>query len=147
DVAKLLDFGLVKSASDRNRETVKLTVDGMLVGSPLYIAPEVALGEPNVTATSDIYSLGAVAYFLLTGRPVFESESALKVVFAHIHEAVTPPSEIDATIDADLEVVIMRCLAKDPADRYQDVDALKAALARCGCADGWSAEAAEQWWL
>lgn len=146
DVAKLLDFGLVKSTAKPDRNLVKLTLEGMVIGSPLYTAPEFVMGETKATPQADIYSLGAVAYFLVTGRPVFDLDTPLKVVFAHVNEEVTPPSELDPMIPSDLEEIILRCLAKQPEDRYQDVDELEAALARCDVADDWSPQAAKLWW-
>lgn len=144
DVAKLLDFGLVKPIS----ETVdlQLTQDGSITGSPLYMAPEQAL-EQAADARSDIYSLGAVAYFLLTGRPPFEGDKALKILFAHAHEEVAPPSRWNSDIPFDLEQVVLRCLSKKPEDRYPSAEYLKRALEDCACADGWNAERARAWWL
>lgn len=147
DVAKLLDFGLVKSTTPVDRDSMKLTMEGMVIGSPLYAAPEIVMGDKTPTPQTDIYSLGAVAYFLLTGKPVFDLETPLKVVVAHVHEEVLPPSELDPSIPADLEIIIMRCLAKDPKDRYSDVEALERALSECLCVNEWSARRAEQWWL
>lgn len=147
DVAKLLDFGLVKSTATPNRDAMKLTLEGMVIGSPLYTAPEIVMGDTKATPHTDIYSLGAVAYFLVTGKPVFDLETPLKVVFAHVHEEVAPPSELNPMIPRDLESVIMRCLAKRPEDRYVDVEELEAAFRDCECAEHWSPAAAEKWWL
>ena len=144
DVAKLLDFGLAKRMISTT-DSIQLTGEGSVTGSPLYMAPEQATGgEPD--ARSDIYSLGAVAYFMLTGRPPFPGENAIKVMIAHATEAVTPPSVYRPNVPADLEAIVMRSLAKSPADRFQDTASLSAALAACECAGRWSREDAARWW-
>jgi tRNA A-37 threonylcarbamoyl transferase component Bud32 len=147
DVAKLLDFGLVKPifAKDPD-EPIHLTAEGTITGSPLFISPEQALGEVKPDARSDIYSLGAVAYYLLTGLPPFAGDKALKVIFAHAHDPVTPPSEHQPDVPPDLEAVVLRCLAKSPADRFQSAAELSAALSACESADLWNRQLAAEWW-
>ena len=144
DVAKLLDFGLVKPLD--GSVSLDITQDGTLTGSPLFMSPEQAMGEHEPDARGDIYSLGAVAYYLLTGRPVFDGDKPLKVLLAHAHEPPRPPSVLRPDLPADLEAVVMRCLEKRPADRFQDVRALRAALAACASAGTWSSEDAARWW-
>lgn len=144
DVAKLLDFGLVKPMADA--QDSGLTQEGTITGSPLYMSPEQATGDGTPDGRSDIYSLGAVMYLLLTGRPPFDSDKAIKVMIAHAHEPVVPPSEFNAEIPEDLEQVVMRCLAKDPQDRYQDAASLRQALLDCEAAGRWSREHAAEWW-
>lgn len=144
DVAKLLDFGLVKPLVEE--EGTKLTVEGAIAGSPLFMSPEQALGESRPDARSDIYSLGAVAYYLLTGHPPFESDKPLKVMFAHAHEVVTPPSKLRPDLPKDLEAMVMRCLAKDPAARFQTAVGLRDALASCESANRWDRKVAAEWW-
>ncbi|MBX7168270.1 MAG: serine/threonine protein kinase [Pirellulales bacterium] len=145
DVAKLLDFGLVKDKDLTQHEDLELTTEGSVNGSPLYMAPEQARGlDPD--ARTDIYSLGAVAYFMLTGRPPFEGPKAVDVIIAHARDPVVPPSMVRPGIPTDLEQVVLRCLAKDPTRRYASAQDLKAALAACELADGWSEERARQWW-
>jgi serine/threonine-protein kinase len=146
DVAKLLDFGLAKPLRDGEAETADLTQAGSITGSPLYMSPEQATGEDRPDARSDIYSLGAVAYFLLTGRPPFDYEKPIKVIVAHAHEAVVPPTQVRADVPEDLELVVLRCLAKDPHDRYQSAEDLRAALGLCSAAGGWSRADAARWW-
>ncbi len=137
DVAKLLDFGLAKSVSDL--DDVHLTQAGSITGSPLYMSPEQATGDFDSDARSDIYSLGAVAYYLLTGLPPFAGDQPLKVIIAHATREVVPPSQLRPEVPADLEAVVMRCLAKRPQERYQDAASLGAALAGCAAADQWGA--------
>jgi serine/threonine-protein kinase len=144
DVAKLLDFGLAKPiASDAT--PVQLTQDGGITGSPLYMSPEQALGDSEPDARSDIYSLGAVAYFLLTGVPPFEGDKPIKLILAHAHDPVVPPSRLRSEIPSDLEQIILRCLAKKPDDRFESVSELRQALADCGV-NGWGADDARAWW-
>ncbi len=144
DVAKLLDFGLAKPLI--SSDSMQLTQDGAITGSPLYMSPEQALGEFEPDARGDIYSLGAVAYFLLTGRPPFEGDKPMKVLLAHAREDVVPPSRIQSEVPDDLERVVMRCLAKQPEDRFQNVAALGQSLADCEAAADWSREHAARWW-
>lgn len=145
DVAKLVDFGLVKSVVPRE-QSVSLTLEGMVIGSPLYVAPEQAMGGARPDARGDIYSLGAVAYFILTGKPLFTYEKPLQVIFAHVNEEVEPPSKHCSDLPADVEEIILRCLEKDPRDRFGSVDELERALARTSVADQWSQDQAADWW-
>ena len=144
DVAKLLDFGLAKPvipSADLN-----LTQDGAITGSPLFMAPEQAAGDGVPDARSDIYGLGAVAYYLLTGRPPFEADNPVKILLAHAQKAVVPPSQLQGDIPPDLERIVLRCMEKSPADRYQSVSELAAHLARTGLHGKWTREHAYQWW-
>lgn len=144
DVVKLLDFGLVKPAV--GADSLQLTQEGMITGSPLYMSPEQAMEADEPDARSDIYSLGAVAYFMLTGRPPFEGNKPLQVLFAHAQNEVVRPSQHRAEVPGDLEKIVLRCLAKKPEDRFASVDQLARALAACDAADGWNAAAASSWW-
>jgi serine/threonine-protein kinase len=144
DVAKLLDFGLAKPIA--TTAPVQLTQEGSITGSPLFMSPEQALGDSEPDARSDIYSLGAVAYFLLTGVPPFEGDRPIKVILAHAHEQVLPPSKLRSDIPRDVEQVVLRCLAKNPAERYQSAAALRRALSECVAAGGWTHEEAAGWW-
>jgi serine/threonine-protein kinase len=144
DVVKLLDFGLVKPIVED--QSVQLTTEGSITGSPLYMSPEQATGDTDPDARSDIYSLGAVGYLLLTGLPPFGGDKPIKVMIAHAHEPPVPPSERAPGISADLDRVILRCLAKAPDDRYQTAAALAEALAACRGADQWTRTEAAAWW-
>jgi serine/threonine-protein kinase len=145
DFAKLLDFGLVKSTGFGD-EGLQITREGIVLGSPLYAAPETTMGHTEVDPRTDIYSLGATAYFLLTGRPVFTGEKPLQIVFAHAKEPPRPIAELRRDVPLELEGVVMRCLAKSPEDRYQTVDELDAALAEAVDGRGWDSRAAAEWW-
>jgi eukaryotic-like serine/threonine-protein kinase len=144
DVAKLLDFGLAKPITSVG--DVNLTQDGFITGSPLFMSPEQATGDSEPDARSDIYSLGAVAYYLLTGAPPFPGDRPIQVIMAHAKEEVKPPSHLRPEIPADLDRVILRCLAKNPADRYADADSLAQALEQCEASTQWGRAQAAQWW-
>jgi len=141
DVAKLLDFGLVaQTKTDQGKPG-----DGLIVGSPLYMSPEQAEGNP-VDGRSDIYSLGAVAYYLVTGEPPLARDTMLECIAAHATDPVLPPSLRNPAVPTDLEQVIQHCLEKKPEQRYADVAALQQALLQCSCANQWTAEQAARWW-
>jgi eukaryotic-like serine/threonine-protein kinase len=144
DVAKLLDFGLVLSRE--GADAAHLSGEGQVMGTPLYMAPEQATGRKELDGRSDLYSLGAVAYYLLTGRPPFDGRDGIGVMIAHARDPVVPPSRGRADVPADLERVVLRCLAKDPADRFPDAEGLEHALAGCACAGDWDRDRAAGWW-
>lgn len=144
DVAKLVDFGLV-AEEVHLPEASKVTQEGRIVGTPLYMSPEQVAGN-EMDGRSDLYSLGAVAYFLLTGRPPFDYPDPRKVFAAHLTEAVTPLRARNPAVPADVEAIILLCLEKKPADRFRDAAALETALAGCSAADQWSWARAEEWW-
>jgi serine/threonine-protein kinase len=144
DVAKLLDFGLVRPAA--RSDTAHLSREGQVLGTPLYMSPEQASGGRELDGRSDLYSLGAVAYFLLTGRPPFEGQGGIAVLIAHARDPVVPPSQVRAGVPEDLERVVLRCLAKDPAQRYPDAEGLERALCQCACAGDWNRDRAARWW-
>jgi len=145
DVAKLLDFGLAKRANS-TQDSLDLTQEGSVTGSPLYMSPEQATGKSDPDARSDIYALGSVAYYMLTGRPPFPGNNPIQVMVAHASQAVVPPSSIRPDVPMELEQIIMRCLAKDPKERYQTTAELSAALAESGFSGRWSKEMAKDWW-
>jgi serine/threonine protein kinase len=143
DVAKLLDFGLVHDAgSDDGR----LTRTGMVLGTPAYMSPEQAGGEGAIDARGDVYSLGAVAFFALTGRPPFDRATAGQFIAAHLTQPAPRADVVNPGVPSDLSDVVARCLAKDPAERFPTVAELDRALAGCGCAAEWSAGHAARWW-
>jgi serine/threonine-protein kinase len=131
DVAKLLDFGLVQSAVTGGDE--RLTHVGAVLGTPAYLSPEQAAGDA-VDGRTDIYGLGALAYFLLAGQPPFVRKGPVQLLAAHLHEKPEPPGRLRADIVPELEAVVLRCLAKKPEERFPDVRALDRALAACGTA-------------
>jgi serine/threonine-protein kinase len=143
DFVKVLDFGLVKTDE---AEATRLTLDGMTAGTPAYMAPELATGKP-FDGRVDIYSLGCIAYFLLTGTPVFEESTPVAVAIAHVQKDPVPPSQrTEIAVPSALEQVIMRCLAKNPADRPQSARELARALEAAEGVGTWSPDDAERWW-
>jgi eukaryotic-like serine/threonine-protein kinase len=144
DVAKLLDFGLVRAAATVGAP--HLSDEGQILGTPLFMSPEQALGRHELDERSDIYSLGAVAYYLLTGRPPFDDEGAIGVMIAHARDSVVSLSQVNPAIPDDLERVVMRCLAKEPVERFVDAASLEQALGECGCAAEWDHNRAAWWW-
>ena len=145
DVAKLLDFGLVKEQRLAEGDA-QLTQTGSFSGSPLFMCPEQVAAYDKLDARSDIYSLGAVAYFLVTGRPPFVGDNSWEIIAAHSRDPVKPPAEVNPSVPQDLELVIIRCLAKKPANRHQDVETLDKVLAACECAGKWTPQQAAAWW-
>jgi len=144
DVAKLLDFGLVRRATTVH--AAHLSAEGQIVGTPQFMSPEQATAKGDLDERSDIYSLGAVAYYLLTGRPPFEGDDGLAVLIAHARDPVVPPSLVRPGIPSDLERVVSLCLAKDASERYPDAASLERALGACACARNWDHDQAARWW-
>ena len=144
DVAKLLDFGLVKPIKEEDSPV--LTREGTVTGSPLYMAPEQIMRTHAADRRTDIYAMGAIAYFLLTGRPPFLGNDSMAVMVAHARDPVVPPSRLRDDVPGDLEMVVLRCLEKKPEDRYQDAESLALSLSACADGGSWSAVQAEAWW-
>jgi serine/threonine protein kinase len=145
DVVKLLDFGLVKVLDAQKQAT--LTSAGGITGTPLYLPPEAIENAATVDARSDIYAVGAVGYFLLTGRPVFEGDNVLTIIRQHVQTPPPPPSErLGRPVAADLEQLLLQCLAKSPAARPQSAQQLSAALAACALESAWTEADADCWW-
>jgi len=148
DVAKVVDFGLVKRIDvDRTDPTVAVTAKNTVMGTPLYMAPEALKADGAVDARSDLYALGAVGYFLLTGTPVFRGNTLLEVLAHHLSTPPEPPSaRLGGPIAPDLERLILQCLAKSPADRPHDSKALQLALSRLSVSGTWTTTDAAAWW-
>src|SRR5579862_3322568 len=129
DFVKVVDFGLAKMRVETQQPNI--TSPGIVCGTPEYMSPEQARGDP-LDARSDLYSIGVILYQLLTGRLPFEADSPTQVVLAHLTDTPKDPREVapDRQIPKALVDVVLRCLAKEPKDRYQDADELSAALAR-----------------
>jgi serine/threonine-protein kinase len=142
DVAKVVDFGLVKDLDSADGTSH----DAALVGTPHYLAPE-AIRSPAADARSDLYSLGAVAYFLLTGHHVFEGGTIVEICGHHLHTTPTPPSaRLGRPLPAALEAWVLACLEKDPVRRPPSAGEAAARLERCGLAGEWTSEEARSWW-
>ena len=145
DMLKVLDFGLARVISSHpERDPFSIGISG----TPLYMAPEAITSPQSIDAHSDLYSIGAAAYFLLTGLPVFDGETVSEILRQHISADPESPSErLGITIDADLEAIVMQCLAKNPADRPKSAQELSRMLGRCGAAKSWGSEEAADWWV
>ncbi len=144
DYLKVLDFGL--SRPILTPEEGRLTADFAITGTPAWISPEAAMGETQLDHRADIYGLGCVAYWLLCGKPVFEAEQPMRLVMAHVGAEVVPPSvRLGRELPEDLQALVLRCLAKRPADRPQSALDLKAQLHACDVGE-WGEATARQWW-
>ncbi|HWA99875.1 MAG TPA: serine/threonine protein kinase [Pirellulales bacterium] len=146
DFVKVLDFGLVKSAGG-GEERLNLTTVGTVVGTPLYMSPE-AIGQPDrVDPRSDVYAVGAVAYYMLTGTPVFEGGAIMDICMKHLHEQPVPPSARSGQpLSAEFEALVLRCLAKSADVRPADAAALLAELDACTVSARWTSAEAILWW-
>jgi eukaryotic-like serine/threonine-protein kinase len=147
DFVKVLDFGLVKEVKRPSPDDSLITAAGVALGTPSYMAPELALAEA-VDARADLYALGCVAYYLVTGRLVFEADNPMRVMVKHVEEKPVPPSQrTDLPIPPSLDAAILGCLAKDPAARTPSATALADALA-AAAADvaPWGEAEAAAWW-
>jgi len=148
DFVKLLDFGLVKRTGVPDEPGRQLTVAGVIAGTPGYMSPEIGQGSPDVDWRADIYALGAVGYWLLTGQPVFEGSTPMQIVMAHIQKPPVPPSRrTDQKIPAELEEILLACLRKDPNDRPQTMQELAQSLRAVPIEKPWTEERARRWWL
>lgn len=127
EIVKVCDFGIAKVGSDPG-STGRLTIAGSIVGTPEYMSPEQARGEGTIDARSDLYSVGAMMYEMLTKRPPFVANTALGVVLMHLNDKVVPPSELVKGLDLRLETVCLSALAKDPKDRHASAREMRAAL-------------------
>jgi predicted Ser/Thr protein kinase len=142
DVVKVLDFGLVKETKHLGPGVS--SVDTIL-GTPHYMAPEAILDPTKVTSRTDLYALGATAYFLLTGEHVFEGTSVVEVCSAHLHQLPVPPSAKEPSIPAALERLVLACLAKKPEDRPADAATVAKMLIACEIG-AWTRDDAGAWW-
>jgi eukaryotic-like serine/threonine-protein kinase len=145
DVVKVLDFGLAKAVDCRPE--LELTAADSVVGTPLYLAPEGIERPEELDTRSDLYSVGAIGYFLLTGKALFEVRNLRDVL---LHQVKTMPQKPSARlgrqVSADLEEIIMQCLAKNPNDRPRTATDLETALAQCRSAAAWTRREAQAWW-
>jgi serine/threonine-protein kinase len=146
DFVKVLDFGIVKVTHPGTREAI-VTQENVLRGTPAFIAPELVLSAGDIDCRADIYSVGCVAYWLLTGDLVFRGDTPIAVMMHHAHTPPVPVSErSELSIPPELDRVILSCLEKDPARRPQSARELSRLLAEVPVATPWTEERAEVWW-
>ena len=147
DYVKVLDFGLVRKDPARAEYETHITSAGSVSGTPAFMAPESVTGEGTVSPASDVYALGCVIYWLLTGQTVFKAANATMMMLQHIQNAPMPPSaKSKEPIPRELDEIVLRCLAKNPADRPRDGMALLEILSRVRLPAPWTDERAKEWW-
>ncbi len=147
DFVKVLDFGLVKMTSEEGSDHLNLTSPNVTTGTPAFMAPELALGNRPVDGRADLYALGCVAYWLLTGRTPFEAPTAVAMLMQHVQDDVRAPSAVsELAIPPELDQIVLDCLAKNPDDRPSDANALYRRLAECPLDDPWDRDRAVDWW-
>ena len=145
DFLKVLDFGIVKGTVGDGKTA--LSAQGMLQGTPAFMAPELIHGEGAIDGRADLYALGCTAYAALTGQLVFAGNTPAQMLLHHVQTAPVPPSrKAQASIPAELDAIIMSCLEKDPANRPGSALELEARLAQVPCEAAWSQERARAWW-
>jgi hypothetical protein len=152
DFVKVLDFGIVKaihqSGSPETAPSVtELTGEHIVHGTPAFIAPEQVLGGAPVDNRADIYGIGCLAYWLLTGQLVFTGNTPMQLLMQHAHAVPEPPStRTELPIPRELDAIVLACLAKNPTDRPQTARELAGGLAAVGGAGDWTPERAKVWW-
>jgi hypothetical protein len=145
DFVKVLDFGLVKALS--GRDMVNLTSPNTVSGTPLYLSPEAASQPEQIDARTDVYSIGAVGYFLLTGSPVFSGASVMEICLQHLYTVPeSPAARSGRPVSPALETLLLRCLAKSRSERPEDAADLLRQLECCAVAGHWTADDAASWW-
>jgi tRNA A-37 threonylcarbamoyl transferase component Bud32 len=147
DMVKVLDFGLVRTFDNAEAPALDAAESGLIIGTPVFMAPEALQDSTLSDARSDLYSLGALGYYLLTGQHAFDGETILEICQKRLREAPVPPSaRLGRPLCAHLEALILRCLEKEPADRPQSAPDLIALLAAGPHAAQWTLEQRAAWW-
>jgi len=146
DFIKVLDFGLVKFGVRASARQSVMTGDHVTSGTPAYMAPEVILGNVETDPRADVYALGCVAYWMLTGQLVFQAETTMKMFVEHLQGTPVPPSQrTELAIPRDLEAIVMQCLEKDPRKRPDAAELFRMSC-QCKASDPWDNETAREWW-
>jgi serine/threonine-protein kinase len=147
DFVKVLDFGLVRRDGRRLEEETRLTREGFVGGTPAFLPPEMALGKADIDGRADIYAVGCVAYWLVTGELVFEGSNPMELAIKHLQETpILPSKRTELEIPEELDETILQCLRKDPVERPQSASELAQLLEKSTLADSWSPSAAAEWW-
>ena len=142
DTVKVLDFGLVRHVAD----VYQAEEEPGIVGTPLYLAPEVILDQDGYSEQSDVYAFGVLAHFILTGRPLFTGENVLDILSQHMATMPSAPTALGVNVSAELERLIMSCLDKDPTVRPSGVKEVISHLDECRVQQPWNAKRARIWW-
>lgn len=147
DWVKVLDFGMVKADDDPRLQDVRLTAEETAGGTPAYMAPEQVTGDRPIDGRTDLYALGCVAYWLLTGHLVFQGRTPIEAMMMHVRDSPVPPSRVtDVPIPQEVDQVVLACLEKDPQRRPATADALDSALGAIPLAAPWTPVRARRWW-
>jgi serine/threonine-protein kinase len=147
DFVKVLDFGLVKHVGQAAARETELTEAGLFAGTPAYSSPEAATDGDPIDARSDIYSLACVAFWLLTGRTVFDAPTALAMLVHHVRQEPSPPSKYaELEVPSELDDLILECLRKDKSERPESAEVLDARLGAIAAGNSWTQERAREWW-
>jgi serine/threonine-protein kinase len=147
DFVKVLDFGLVKQQRTMADAETLMTQQGVTTGTPAFMAPEMALGKEEIDHRIDIYALGCVGYWLLTGQLVFEGSTPIEIVTEHIKTPPEPPStRTELEIPKCLDDLIMSCLEKHPESRPANLDHFSCRLEECEFSTPWTGKRASEWW-
>jgi serine/threonine protein kinase len=149
DFVKVLDFGLVQTRRHdvSNAVTETLITAQQLIGTPAYMAPEMILGRDDVDRRADVYAIGCVAFYLLTGTRVFQDGNQMQVLVDHVHtEPVPPSSRLGRPLPKEVDSLVLDCLRKNPDDRPQDAGELLARITAYQLANQWSGAHARAWW-
>lgn len=145
DVVKVVDFGLVRELAPS--DDVTSTQSNTITGTPLYLAPEAILSPDDLDGRADIYALGAVGYWLLSGKTVFDGKTVVEICGHHLHTTPRPPSDrLGAALPDDLETLVLRCLEKERDARPADARSFIRALQQCRSATEWTEADAAAWW-
>jgi serine/threonine-protein kinase len=146
DFVKVLDFGLVKVRPRRGQQALTATIEHT-TGTPAYMAPEIILGEADVDRRADVYAIGCVAYYLLTGQLVFEADTPMKMLMQHVQAEPIPPSQrTELRIPRELDELVLACLRKDPSQRPQNAEDLLSMAWQCNTCETWNDRSARSWW-
>ena len=147
DFVKVLDFGLVKHGQQPSEDADHMTGDHVAGGTPAFMSPEQAIGDTGVDGRSDLYAVGCVGYWLLTGTLVFEGRTPMETIMMHVQREPEPPSRrTSQAVPASLEALILDCLAKDPGARPPTADELTERLDAVRLSDEWTPARAREWW-
>jgi serine/threonine-protein kinase len=145
DFLKVLDFGVVSQQEPES--TAPITMAGVVLGTPAFLAPELVSSRATFDARADLYALGCVAYWLLTGRPPFEAADAVSLLMHHANTAALPPSSMsEQPISAEVDALVLECLAKDPSRRPASAEVLRDRLDALSIASRWDQRRARAWW-